>query len=114
MRLKPYGIFFLICALLTASGCLHRSERQQGNIIEKEQVDKIKIGTSQAQVKSYMGAPLLLHPTDPNQWIYVYQRRLSSGKFFRKHFILTFDSQGKVIAMKKHNIEANPTSLKDK
>ena len=106
--LKSGVILCLLIFILATTSCIYRAQRQQGNIIEKEQVDKIQIGSSKNQVESYLGSPLLQHPLNPKQWIYVYQLRLNDGTFFRKHLIVHFDRQEKVFKLEKHNLNANP------
>lgn len=114
-QIYPISTLLLILTTLTlVTGCLYRAERQQGNIIEKEQVAKIQLGYSKIQVERHLGIPLLFHPLDPNQWIYIYQIRLKNGDFFRQHVIVHFDRQDRVSQLEKHNLDAVSPSLKPK
>lgn len=108
MKNHLFAILLVVSILLSLQGCLYRAERTQGNIIEKALVDKITIGSNKQQVQSLLGYPLLYHPFNANEWIYVYQLRQRDGTFFRKHLVVHFDSQDNVSQLEKHNIQAEP------
>ncbi|HEY0722107.1 MAG TPA: outer membrane protein assembly factor BamE [Gammaproteobacteria bacterium] len=64
----------LIClvALLLLSGCAHKIDIQQGNIISLETLDKVKIGMDRDQVRFILGTPLLTDPFHQDRWDYHY------------------------------------------
>lgn len=93
-----------ICVVLATSGCsIHRVDVQQGNVIEKEELDKLKKGMSKKQVKFLLGTPLLQDAFHTNQWVYIYtykkgQETASEKKrlilHFKNNILKTIDNKG--------------------
>ena len=70
----------LIVWLSAASGCsVYRPTIQQGNILDPEQVDKLKPGMSKRQVIYVMGTPLLQDPFHKDRWDYVHTIKPGDG-----------------------------------
>ncbi len=89
MRTKPAGPPFiftvliafmrtlLIAALLAGlSACSYltpyKLDVPQGNAVTADQVEKLKLGMTRAQVRFVMGTPLLTDAFHPNRWDYLY------------------------------------------
>lgn len=72
-RLLP-AIVILGLALGGCSNFLHvyKIDINQGNLVTKEMVDKLKPGMSPAQVRYVLGTPLVTNTLDINRWDYVY------------------------------------------
>lgn len=51
---------------------VYKIDIQQGNLLTKEQVDKLKIGMSTTQVKFLLGSPLITDTLSPKRWDYTY------------------------------------------
>ena len=51
---------------------VYRIDIQQGNVIDQEMVDKLRIGMNKRQAQFVLGAPLLIDPFHANRWDYVY------------------------------------------
>ena len=89
--------FLLIAILLSAfsSGCSwfssYKQGIQQGNILDEEAVEQLKIGMSQEQVLYILGSPLLKSPNNPNQWDYIAQLRLGQKLVERETLRLSFE-----------------------
>ncbi len=95
IRLK---ILWLIIAI-TLSACssfgfpgVYRIEIQQGNIIDKEDVDELRIGMTTSQVQYLMGSPLISDPFHQNRWDYFYSFRDGDGNTKQKRLTLTFEA----------------------
>ncbi|HEY0635790.1 MAG TPA: outer membrane protein assembly factor BamE [Gammaproteobacteria bacterium] len=76
----------LIClvTLLLLSGCAHKIEIQQGNIISLETLDKVKVGMDRDQVRFILGTPLLADPFHQDRWDYYYSMR-KEGKMQERY-----------------------------
>ena len=62
-----------IILLFGISACsVHRIDVQQGNVIDKEQLDKLKKGMTRKQVNFLLGTPLLQDPFHSNRWDYIF------------------------------------------
>lgn len=75
MQKTLYSLLF--CLLL--AGCsnfgfpgVYRLDIQQGNLITQDQINQLKPGMTQAQVRYILGTPLLSDTFNPNRWEYVY------------------------------------------
>ena len=69
----------LLALSLTGCGLLYRIDVQQGNVINEDMLDKLKLGMSTSKVRYVMGNPLLVsafHQSETTQrWDYFYSYR---------------------------------------
>ena len=57
--LRTYGVYML--------------DINQGNYLSQDQVDKLKVGMTKAQVRQQLGTPLVVSVFRDNRWDYVYE-----------------------------------------
>jgi outer membrane protein assembly factor BamE len=62
----------LACALLGIAGCIYRMPIQQGNFLEKKQVDQLEPGMTRSQVMFLLGTPMVPNGFDQDRWDYYY------------------------------------------
>jgi len=91
----PFIALTAFCALISACSNfsfpgVYRVDVQQGNIIEKDQVQKLTVGMTRTQVQFVMGTPLITDTFHPDRWDYVYSFRDGEGKLEQEHLKLTF------------------------
>jgi outer membrane protein assembly factor BamE len=83
---------------LVLAGCswfpsvgVYKLDVNQGNYITQDQVDKLKIGLTPAQVRLALGTPLLVDPFHASRWDYVYsferQGRVLEQRQFTVYFV---------------------------
>ena len=69
----------LLLALASLGGCgiIYKPDVQQGNLLEKKNVEELKPGMTKRQVIALMGSPSVQNPFAQNRWDYVasYQHR---------------------------------------
>lgn len=77
--IKMTRSLFIVMTLLatalstaTLSGCLYRTDTQQGNIIEAEKLMQVERGLTQDQVQFLLGTPVISDPLHPDRWDYAY------------------------------------------
>lgn len=81
----------LLCAsFFVLSGCIHKMDIEQGNIITPDMVSKLHTGMSEEQVKNIMGTPMLLNTFDDNRIDYVYTYKPAHGEMTEKNITLVF------------------------
>ena len=51
---------------------VYRIDIQQGNVINQEMVDKLRIGMNMRQAQFVLGAPMLIDPFHADRWDYFY------------------------------------------
>lgn len=70
--------YTLPALLLLVSGCASwlpaadRVEVRQGNILDAEQIERLEVGMSRAQVREVLGEPVLRESFNRNRWDYIY------------------------------------------
>ena len=57
--LRTYGVYML--------------DINQGNYLSQDQVDKLKVGMTEAQVRQQLGTPLVVSVFRENRWDYIYE-----------------------------------------
>jgi len=84
--------------VLTVLGaCVHRIDIQQGNFLDKEDIDRIAVGMTRVQVRALLGTPMVADPFQGSRWDYVYYfKRGRLHKAVQRHFIVYFDGADKV------------------
>jgi outer membrane protein assembly factor BamE len=94
---KPLSFIALTTLCVLISACsnfsfpgVYRVDVQQGNIIEQDQVQKLAVGMTRAQVQFVMGSPLVTDTFHPERWDYFYSFRDGEGNLEQEHLKLTF------------------------
>ena len=54
---------------------VYRINVEQGNLVDQDMVDQLKVGMSRRQVRFIMGTPLIEDTFNPNRWDYPYVLR---------------------------------------
>jgi outer membrane protein assembly factor BamE len=83
----------LILAAALSSGCMfiHHQPVFQGNLLEKQNVEQLHPGMTQAQVIALLGTPPVADPFHTERWDYVATERRGHGDTEIKDLTLWFD-----------------------
>ena len=83
----------LILAAVLVSGCnfIYRQPVFQGNLLEKNNVEQLKPGMTQAQVVALLGSPPLADPFHAKRWDYAASERRDRDKMQIKNLTLWFE-----------------------
>lgn len=97
----------LLTVVVTAvlSGCsllgVYKIDVPQGTPLTQAQVNQIKLGMTQQQVRYYLGSPSLTDTLSPNRWDYIYHytpgtdaRKLNIPAVTEQKLSLQFNSAG--------------------
>ncbi len=60
----------LVLLTFSLSGCLYKMDIHQGNVLDQEQVDKLRTGMNKNQVIALLGSPQLTDPFHSQRWDY--------------------------------------------
>ncbi len=103
--------------LATLGGCglfdplIYKIDKQQGNITEQKQVEKLEIGMTKEQVKFILGTPMLVDSFDADRWDYVYTYTTGkTGKMKRNNLIIRFEENRLVNIEGEALIKKNQTT----
>ena len=94
-RITRLAVAAFVLAVLGA--CVHKIDIQQGNFLDKEDIDRISVGMTRVQVRALLGTPMVADPFQGERWDYLYY--LKRGRWTKpeqRHFIVYFDSADKV------------------
>lgn len=87
------GIVFVSLLLASCSWLMpHKVEIRQGNLISPEMRTRVKVGMTQQQVKTVLGAPLINDPFHANRWDYLYRFSQEGQLLEEQHMTLYFEN----------------------
>lgn len=69
----------------------YRIDIQQGNFISQEQLEQLKTGMTQDQVKFVLGTPLLNDIFHINRWDYIFRLQKGSGEIISSRIAVYFE-----------------------
>jgi outer membrane protein assembly factor BamE len=84
-------VFLLAAVLLSGCSFTYRQPIFQGNLLDKQNVDKLKPGMSKAQVIALVGDPVVADPFHHERWDYVASERRGHKKTQVKNLTLYFE-----------------------
>ena len=89
------------CLLISLSLCffgcaailepwVYKINIQQGNVIEKKQLDLLSKGMTKEQVAFVLGTPIVKDTFNTNRWDYVYNLKTARGKVYKDNLYVLF------------------------
>jgi len=79
------------------SGCsIYKIDVQQGNVLDQEAVDKLKIGMTKPQVQFVLGSAIIKDAFHPDRWDYVHTFLPGNSNKTYRRTITVFFEQGKL------------------
>ncbi|HEY5642578.1 MAG TPA: outer membrane protein assembly factor BamE [Woeseiaceae bacterium] len=87
---KWIAVLLLSAALAVSSGCVYRANIAQGNLIEQEDLDQLKVGMTRNQVRFLLGTPMIDDPFHLNRWDYVYYLKLGRKQAMFQRWVSIF------------------------
>ena len=94
---KNLIIISIVLISLFTTGCVkmlpeaYKIDIQQGNLVKQKNLEKLKLGMTQKQVKFVLGTPLLTDVFNANRWDYIYYLKKGNGKITKSRVVLTFE-----------------------
>lgn len=99
-------------AVFVTSCGVYKIDVQQGNILEREAIDKLELGMTMRQVRFILGTPSITDPFHTNRWDYIYILYGGSGELEQTSLTLDFD--GEKLAKITHGPGSKASSSKKK
>jgi outer membrane protein assembly factor BamE len=89
---RTLTIIAATAAAVALCGCVYRPTIQQGNLLQLDEIEQVKVGMTRSQVRYILGTPMVSDPFEPDRWDYVYTlQRGRDKKIDRAHFVVLFD-----------------------
>lgn len=82
----------MLALSLVGCGLVYVPDVQQGNFLDKKDVDQLKPGMTKHQVLVLLGSPSVHTPFNQNRWDYVSTQQRRGGKIRIRTFTLTFNN----------------------
>ena len=82
----------MLALTLVGCGLVYVPNVQQGNFLDKKDVDQLKPGMTKHQVLVLLGSPSVHTPFNQNRWDYVSTQQHRGGKIKIRTFTLTFNN----------------------
>lgn len=89
-----------VTACSTVKKVVYRIDVPQGNYLEQEKIDQLKVGMNKEQVVYLLGSPVLKTVFDDNRWHYVFIKREGHNDPIQHTLLVYFDQQGLVSDIK--------------
>lgn len=93
-----FRLLYIVLFSLLISGCsiidswTYKVNKQQGNITEQKNVDKLEIGMTKEQVKFLLGTAMSIDSFDHDRWDYVYTYQAGNEASTRNNFSVVFEN----------------------
>ena len=92
VSVKRYRIALLVVAAIWLGACVYRIDVQQGNLLEQDEIDGVKVGMTRNQVRFLLGTPVAQDAFHSDRWDYIYFfKQGRSRKADRRWLIVYFD-----------------------
>jgi outer membrane protein assembly factor BamE len=89
---RTLTIIAATAAAAAMCGCVYRPSIQQGNLLQLDEIDQVKVGMTRSQVRYVLGTPMVSDPFQPDRWDYVYYLQQGRNKHVdHAHFVVLFE-----------------------
>jgi outer membrane protein assembly factor BamE len=88
LNLKRLLILSLIA--MSLSGCVYHVDIQQGNKLDIKDVEQVKVGMTQSQVRYLLGSPVIYDPFHTERWDYMYYFLAGRAKQADQRWIIIY------------------------
>jgi outer membrane protein assembly factor BamE len=88
--------FAMLAMSLASCRLIYTPDVQQGNLLDKKNVDQLQPGMTKRQVLVLMGSPSVNSPFSQNQWDYVSTQQHRGGDIKIRTLTLTFNNDALV------------------
>lgn len=94
MRASRNLLVITFSCLLGVTGCglIYKQNVQQGNAIEQDKLDQLKLGMTMNQVAFLLGTPAIRDPFHHNRWDYLYSYARRGGEPVVRKVTLRFEN----------------------
>lgn len=100
--MKKKSLLAIALLALSVTGCstvkkvVYRIDVPQGNYLEQDQIDQVKVGMTHEQVQYLLGTPVLKDMFEQNRWDYVFIKRVGYEQPVQHTLFVYFDKKGLV------------------
>ena len=100
MKIKSLIAILLLAVGLSACSTIkkvvYRIDVPQGNYLEQDKIDQVKVGMTPEQVQYLLGTPMLKDSFETHRWSYVFILRKGYEEPIQRTLFVHFDNKGLV------------------
>lgn len=101
-RFRSVAVVLALCVLAPLGGCVYHMTIEQGNFLRKQDIDQLKVGMTESQVRYLLGTPMVPTTFDNNRWDYLYYiKRGYFGKPVR-YLLTVYFHNNKIVRINTH------------
>lgn len=106
MKMKMKSLLAVLLLALGVTACstvkkvVYRIDVPQGNYLEQDKIDQLKVGMNKEQVQYLLGTPVLEDIFSESRWDYVFIKREGHNDPIQHTLFVYFDQQGLVSDIK--------------
>ena len=95
--MKRLALLFILAFSLVGTGCsdwIYRIDVPQGNFLNEDDIEDLRIGMTKEQVVFVLGRPMVQDSFDNDTWYYFYDMKRGMkkrGEDFRREFVVYFE-----------------------
>jgi len=92
--LPPFLVLLMVLSTTACSNWIFRIDVPQGNFLDNDDVEKLRIAMTKEQVIFVLGNPVVADAFDSDTWYYVYEMKRGMrkrGEDFKKELIIKFE-----------------------
>lgn len=83
--------FLLLVLLVTGCNVVYKQNIQQGNVLDREDLERLETGMTKRQVMVLLGSPAVQSPFHADRWDYINSFAPRGGKAERRTLTIEFD-----------------------
>ena len=113
MRKSPnFAVVLLLSAVATlaapVTGCVYKIDVQQGNLLEEQEIEAVKLGMTRSQVRFLLGTPAVSDSFHENRWDYIYYFRQGRRRDADRAWLIVYFDGDRVIEIRR-DVPVQPT-----
>src|SRR6056297_869660 len=84
--------FLLLVLLVTGCNVVYKQNIQQGNVLDREDMERLETGMTKRQVMVLLGSPAVQSPFHDDRWDYINSFAARGGKAERRTLTIDFEN----------------------
>lgn len=84
--------FLLLVLLVTGCNVVYKQNIQQGNVLDREDMERLETGMTKRQVMVLLGSPAVQNPFHSDRWDYINSFARRGGKAERRTLTIDFEN----------------------
>lgn len=89
----------LIAAAAFATACVYRIDIQQGNLLEEDAVEQVRVGMTRSQVQFLLGTPMVADSFHRDRWDYAYYFRQGRSRDVERRWLVVYFDGDRVVRL---------------